>query len=90
MTAATGIKNKAVIQAEYRVPIFWRIGVVAFGDIGNVSDDIGSLDFSNLKYSYGAGLRFALDRLEKLNLRFDYGATTHFGHGFYLQLGEAF
>ena len=83
-------KNKAVIQAEYRVPLFWRIGVVAFGDIGNVSDHVGGLDLSDLKYTYGAGLRFALDKVERLNLRFDYGATTHFGHGFYLQLGEAF
>lgn len=83
-------KNKAVIQAEYRIPLFWRIGLAAFGDIGNVSENVGGLNFEHIKYSYGSGIRFALDKTERLNLRFDYGVTTHFGHGFYLQLGEAF
>ncbi|WP_338869308.1 BamA/TamA family outer membrane protein [Spirosoma sp. SC4-14] len=85
-------KNQAVLQAEYRVPIVWRIGAVGFVGIGNVGDRFRDLNFQELKYSYGGGLRVALNRKERLNLRVDYG--WGFGestsHGLYFQLGEAF
>jgi outer membrane protein assembly factor BamA len=83
-------KNQAVLQAEYRIPLYKRIGVVGFGDIGNVGPDLASLNLEELKYSYGAGLRIALNKVEKLNLRLDYGINAKFNGGFYLQLGEAF
>ena len=82
-------KNMAAIQAEYRIPLFWRLGAVAFGDVGNVGSTMSALNFENLKYTYGGGVRVALDRKEKLNLRLDYGITRS-SSGFYLQLGEAF
>jgi outer membrane protein assembly factor BamA len=83
-------KDEAVIQAEYRVPLFWRLGAVAFGDMGNVGSDLQELNFQCLKYSYGGGLRVALNKKEKLNLRMDYGIGHGANQGFYLQLGEAF
>ncbi len=83
-------KNLVVIQTEYRLPLFWRFSGVAFGDIGNVSGNLSDMNFQYLKYSYGAGLRFALNPSEKLNLRLDYGIATGKSNGFYLQLGEAF
>lgn len=82
--------NMAVIQAEYRVPLFWRFGAVAFGDIGNVAATAGQLNFVDLKYSYGGGLRLAMNKAEKLNLRADFGFNAKGTGGFYLQLGEAF
>ena len=83
-------KNKIVFQAEYRAPLFWRIGAVAFGDFGNIGAQLSDLNFQQLKYSYGAGIRVALNKVEKLNLRLDYGIGSSSSHGFYLQLGEAF
>lgn len=83
-------KNAAVIQAEYRVPLFWRLGAVGFGDIGNVGPELKDVNFQHLKYSYGGGLRVALNQKEKLNLRLDYGLAKGKSQGFYLQLGEAF
>ncbi len=83
-------KNMAVVQAEYRAALFWRFGAVAFADLGNVGSELKDLNFQGLKYSYGAGLRFALNKTEKLNLRLDYGIGRNFSNGFYLQLGEAF
>jgi len=83
-------KNAAVIQAEYRVPLFWRIGAVGFGDIGNVGPEVKDIDFHHFKYSYGGGLRVALNQKEKLNLRLDYGIAKGSSQGFYLQIGEAF
>ena len=85
-------KNQVVFQAEYRVPLIWRLGAVAFGGVGNVShsgSDIFNTD--NVKYSYGAGFRVALTRSERLNLRLDYGiGRGGQSSGFYFQLGEAF
>lgn len=85
-------KNQVVLQAEYRVPIAWRIGAVGFAGIGNVGDRVHNLNFQELKYSYGGGLRVALNRKERLNLRVDYGwgVGESTSHGLYFQLGEAF
>jgi outer membrane protein assembly factor BamA len=82
-------KNQGVLQAEYRVPLFGRMGAVGFAGIGNVGPELKDIDFKCLKYSYGGGLRIALNKTEKLNLRLDYGLGKH-SQGFYLQLGEAF
>lgn len=83
-------KNEAVLQAEYRIPLFGRFGAVAFGDIGNVGPELKDLNFQYLKYSYGGGARIALNKAERLNLRLDYGLNAKGSGGFYLQLGEAF
>ena len=83
-------KNAGVLQAEYRVPLFWRIGAVGFADMGNVGPELNDVNLEHFKYSYGGGLRIALNRNEKLNLRLDYGLAKNGSNGFYLQLGEAF
>jgi len=81
--------SQALLQAEYRIPIIWRFGLVGFGGLGNVATDLGHFDLTYIKYSFGAGVRFALNRSEKLNLRLDYGIGQGCS-GFYFQLGEAF
>lgn len=83
-------KEQLVLQAEYRVPLFWRFGAVGFADCGDVGHTMLDYQIKNLKYSFGAGLRLALDRKEKLNLRVDYGIGQGSNHGLYFQLGEAF
>jgi outer membrane protein assembly factor BamA len=84
-------KDQVVFQAEYRMPVYRRLGAVVFGGIGNVSHDCDYLSRVAVKYSYGGGLRIALTRSEKLNLRLDYGiARDGQSKGFYFQLGEAF
>jgi len=83
-------KNAGVLQAEYRVPLFWRLGAVGFADMGNVGPELSDINLSHFKYSYGGGLRVALNQSEKLNLRLDYGLAKGGSNGFYLQLGEAF
>jgi outer membrane protein assembly factor BamA len=82
-------KDQAVIQAEYRLPIIGRLGAVGFVGVGNVGKDFSDINFSYLKYSYGGGLRIALNKSERLNLRLDYGIGQK-SSGFYFQLGEAF
>jgi hypothetical protein len=45
---------------------------------------------NDFKYSFGGGIRFAVDTKEKLNIRVDYGIGQGKNSGLYLQLGEAF
>ncbi|QMW05913.1 BamA/TamA family outer membrane protein [Spirosoma foliorum] len=85
-------KNQIVAQVEYRVPLFWRLGAVGFFGVGNVGDHFNDLNFQEVKYSAGGGVRLALNRKERLNLRIDYGwgLGQSLSNGLYFQLGEAF
>lgn len=79
------------LQAEYRVPVYKRFSAVGFAGIGDVAGRFSKLSIQNLKYSSGAGLRFAVNKNEKLHIRLDYGFGKGKGNqGFYLQFGEAF
>ncbi len=83
-------QQQLILQAEYRFPLYKRFRGVVFGGTGNVSSSFADYSLTDLKYSYGAGLRFALSKKEKLNLRLDYGIGQGGKSGFYIQLGEAF
>lgn len=76
-------------QAEYRFPLIGRLGGVSFLGLGEVFEQSRQVTWSNLKYSYGAGLRFAINKRERLNLRFDY-AFGRDSQTFYFTLTEAF
>lgn len=78
------------IQAEYRTPVYKRIGAVAFAGSGKVSSRFLDLvNFSALKPAFGIGLRYALNPVEKLNLRVDAGWGKK-SQGTYINVGEAF
>lgn len=84
-------KNLLVFQADYRVPLFWRFGVVAFAGAGKVAPKFNRLtkDLGDMITSYGFGIRFLFDRKENIWLRFD----VAFGEGvsgFYFSIFEAF
>lgn len=83
-------KQLLVLQSEYRFPLYKRFGAVAFGGLGDVGKNINDFSLDNVKYSFGGGLRFALSKTEKLNLRLDYGFGKGNNSGLYFQLGEAF
>jgi outer membrane protein assembly factor BamA len=83
-------KNALTFQAEYRFPIWRRFGGVVFGATGDVANKPENFQLNSFKFAYGAGLRFAINRKEKLNMRVDYGLTADGNNGFYLQLTEAF
>jgi outer membrane protein assembly factor BamA len=76
-------------QVEYRFPLWWRFGAVAFAGVGDVFGPSSDLNFQNLKYSVGTGLRFVVDPAERLNIRLDYGYGTEGGY-FYFVVGESF
>lgn len=82
-------KTLMLAQAEYRFPIFWRIGGTAFGGLGNVSPTFREFGETAPKWSFGAGLRLMLNRDERLNLRADLGIARG-AQGFYVGIGEVF
>jgi outer membrane protein assembly factor BamA len=76
-------------QLEYRFPLFWRFGAVAFAGAGDVFGPSSTISLENLKYSIGTGLRFVVDPAERLNIRLDYAYGREGGY-FYFMVGESF
>jgi len=76
------------LQAEYRAPLFWRVGAVAFVSVGAVARDVGAELFEHPRLAGGAGLRLAPLADVPINIRLDvaYGDIP----SFYFNLGEAF
>lgn len=82
-------RNVVILQAEYRMPLFWRLGAVGFVGAADVAHRFRDFKFNNIKHSYGFGLRYLFNKHEKMYVRFDVG----FGggvHGFYFSVFEAF
>jgi hypothetical protein len=77
-------------QAEYRKIVWWRIGVTAFYSTGDVFSHFSRLKLTEMKHSYGFGLRFVFDPKEKINLRADFGKTKNGDSGVYFSMDEAF
>ena len=82
-------KTMAAVQAEYRFPVWWRFGLVAFGGFGDVAKDFGHLAPSRFKFSAGWGIRFKVNPKEGATLRLDFGYGKGVS-GMYLTAGEAF
>ncbi len=82
-------KNLMALQTELRFPIYKRFGAALFGSSGVLGGNGSFLNFNQMRYSYGGGIRFTMNRKEHLNLRLDY-AIGKGTSGFYLTFGEAF
>jgi hypothetical protein len=82
-------KNSTAFQMEYRMNVYKRFGIVGFGGFGEVSDDLKDFTISGFKYTWGGGLRFAINRKERVNLRLDYGFGRK-SNGLYFMVTEAF
>lgn len=83
-------KNLFGLQSEFRFHITGRFGMVAFAAMGRVGNTVaGAFSLEGLKPSVGTGLRYAIDKKEKLNLRLDFGVGKN-STGFYFNLIEAF
>jgi outer membrane protein assembly factor BamA len=81
-------KKLLVIQTEYRIPIVWRFGGALFAGAGDVAPTLGKFTLHTIKPSYGFGLRYLFDPVEKMCIRIDFG----FGKGtsgMYITANEA-
>jgi len=78
------------VQTEYRSPIiFWRVSTVAF--IASAISYQGKKDIigKNIHLTGGGGIRIAVDKGERINLRADVGISNE-GYEIYLRFAEAF
>ena len=82
-------KKSLALQAEYRMPVVWRIGVVGFASAGQVADSFSHFGTNRFWYAGGGGLRFAWSPEERINLRLDYGVGSG-SSGMYITFSEAF
>ena len=81
-------RQLVAVQAEYRAPLWRRLGFVTFIGVGDVADKVS--EFDRALVAGGAGLRFTFNRRERLNVRADYGVGLGGSGGFYFSIGEAF
>lgn len=82
-------KNAIALQAEYRVPITRRIGVVGFTSAGKVGHDSRMFTPANLKISIGTGIRYKFDLEEGASLRLDFAWGKN-SYGMYFTARESF
>ena len=84
-------RNYVAAQAEYRLNFedsAW--GAVGFASAGTVSPGVSEFFDQPLRTAVGAGIRFEVDPVERLNLRADVAVTGEGDFNFYIQIGEAF
>jgi len=82
-------KQMLAAQAEYRLMLTKRFGVVGFAGVGEVVPSLGELNAGDLLPSVGAGLRYVIAPQNHVAIRLD-GAWGREGGQFYLTVGEAF
>ncbi len=84
-------KNYLAGQVEWRVPVWWRFGVVLFAGVGTVQPTLSEFFFDDLKFAAGAGLRVTLSKKNNINFRFDFGMSAERPYlKLYFNLLEAF
>lgn len=76
------------LQAEYRIPIYWRLKAALFCSVGD-DFDIYNPTISKVKVGYGGGLRFRLNDA-RVNLRIDFAGNNYGEFKFYITATEAF
>jgi hypothetical protein len=76
-------------QGEYRLQIWKRVGLVAFGGLGDVSSSLDRLRLEHMRPTVGGGLRYTLNAEDGVKARFDvaFGQDTA---RLYLSFDEAF
>lgn len=77
-------------QAEIRVPVWRFISGAVFGSAGMVNESISKYQLNELRYAGGAGLRFLVNKKNRMILRVDYARNSLAGSAFYIRLQEAF
>jgi hypothetical protein len=81
--------NALVFQAEYRRQIWKGIGIAVFGALGQVSSEYHKFNYDYWRYTYGGGLRYMMDKAQKINFRFDVAVGNRMILP-YFTVGEAF
>jgi outer membrane protein assembly factor BamA len=76
----------AVVNVEWRIPLFWRFGVILGADAGTVWHDLARIDLQRWAMNPVVGLRLYMDTFI---VRADLGLGKE-STGFYLNFGQLF
>lgn len=81
--------HQVALQAELRMNVYKRLGAVVFTNAAMLGNQANFLRTDDVKYTAGAGIRYTINKKDKLNIRLDYarGPGTS---GVYFTVGEAF
>jgi hypothetical protein len=82
-------KNGIAVQADYRLPVWWRFGLVGFVGAAQVAPEISRFAMSRFWFAGGLGVRFFWNREERISIRLDYGIGNN-SSGMYITVTEAF
>jgi Omp85 superfamily domain len=82
-------KGLVLVQAEYRVLVSERIGIVGFAGLANVFAKLKDFEPRLIKYSLGTGLRYVINKRDGATLRLDL-AWGRASFGLYATAQEAF
>ncbi|MCX6567975.1 MAG: BamA/TamA family outer membrane protein [Candidatus Aminicenantes bacterium] len=82
-------KDILAVQAEYRVMVTKRIGVVGFAGLADVFPAFSEFTFRTIKHSVGTGIRYMVNKREGTTLRMDM-AWGKASFGLYFTAQEAF
>jgi hypothetical protein len=76
-------------QLEYRLVLPWRLGLVAFGGVGEVAPGVDKFRANDFLPAGGTGIRFLLSKKYHVNLRTDF-AWGKDNFTWSMGVGEAF
>ena len=79
-----------VLQGEYRLGFWKRLGLTAFADVGDVAHDVADFHLDEMHSAGGLGLRVLLSKSEGVTLRADFGTGDDGSTGMYLSILEAY
>lgn len=82
-------RDLLALQAAYRFPLAARWGAVVFADTTQLANTLADLSSQEWKSSIGAGLRWALNPVERLNVRLDVSYVEN-QPGLVLEIRDAF
>ena len=82
-------KHAISLQAEYRVPLFWRLTAAGFMGWGDVADRLKKLKLFAFKMNGGLGIRYRIDSRSGTNVRLDFGFAKD-SFTVYAMINEAF
>ena len=83
-------RNAIVTQVEWRMmPVVWRFGLTAFVAAGQVFDEFSNIRFDGIHWTAGGGIRYQLNKEERVHIRLDAGAGID-SWGIYFNVLEAF
>jgi hypothetical protein len=82
--------NMITAQAEYRVRLWSRFGVVAFAGTGSVAGSFGGLFSAQSLPAAGIGLRYVAVPSQGVNVSADYAWGKNGSSGLYVYIGDSF